>query len=340
MSRIVFLCTLLTILTAASVRCQKTEFLRRLSTLNYSDPLPEKILSSKTVVLTEVPSEGENPTIRGEWSSVSKTIQQGFQKAKIDAVVHYYIDDIFSGPESYHAYLDAFDDRNLSHAALVFFDGEQYQLILLKLQDRKFLIAEGQSAFKMTGVDLSSMMNSLYKKAANSGLEKTNLLIIGTPEYGAPVDIITGRRSEFYDLNFKSEKLAVPVFADTSDIKAVMANYPYRWEFVDGSKDEDALRKDGFQYIMHYVNSTGKVAKQLLEYPFNENETAFVSEIKVDGKSQVFSQNIDAHVYKFYIKHIRTRNLFVGKRWDAGYTWQEGLSNYIINLRNELVRDK
>ena len=243
-------------------RSQQNEFYQRLSSLNYSESLPVGILSSKTVVLVKVPPKSRNPEIRGNWFDLSTTIQKGLHKAGIDAVTHYYIDDIFSGPEPYTAFLDAFDDRNLSHAAIVEYNGQKYSITLLKMTDRKFLIGTGQDAWKNTGSDLNEMLNSLYKQAANSGLQKTNLLIIETPEYGQIINVVEGKRSEFYDLNLKSDLLAVPLTADTTNIAKVMNElYPFKWKFVSPVLTDKELLSQGFQFILYYVHSTGVSAK-------------------------------------------------------------------------------
>ena len=86
------------------------------------------------------------------------------------------------------------------------------------------------------------------------------------------------------------------------------------------------------------MTATTENARHILEYPVDDSETAFISEVIIDGKSKVVSQPTHAVVYKFYIRQLSNNNRYIGRRWDAGYTWQEGLSNYIANLRNELVR--
>ena len=325
--------------TSLIVEAQKDVFFTRLNNLNIVDDLPPELLSSKTVVLVKTPYKSRNPDIRGDWKPMTELAQKGFYKSGIDAVAYYYIDDIMSGPESYHKFLDAFDDRNLSHAAILDFDGTTYTLTILKLKDRQFLIKENQDAWRIEGTDLNKIFADLYRKAANSRQPHTNLLIIETPEYGQMVDVVTGKRAEYYDLNLSSFTLGIIPFADTAQINNVMAHYPYKWTYIQEGFDERELRSDGIQYVLYYVNSTAKSTKMMLEYPFSPNEGAFVSEVVIDGKSEITSQNVNAEVYKFYIKQLRSNNTFIGKRWDAGYTWQQGLLNYINNMRNELIRN-
>jgi hypothetical protein len=327
------------VLVASLCYAQEKELFERLSSLSYTDQLPEKVLSSKTVVLIQTPLKRTRPEVRSDWTEIAEVAQPGFKKAGIDAVAYYYIDDLLSGSESYRSFLDAFDDRDLTHAAFLFFDGQSYKLILLKLTDRKFLIGVGQPAWKSEGTDLTNMFENLYRIAANSRLEKTNLLIIESPQYGEMITLIKGRRSEFYDLNFSSEKLAVLPFADTAEIAAVMSAYPYKWGFVDPNIEEKELRSKGYQYILYYTHATGKSVKEMLGYAKNDSETAYISEVVRNGASEISSYNINTPVYKFYVKHIFSQNVFIGKRWDAAPTWQKALDNYITNLRNELVRN-
>jgi len=39
-----------------------------------------------------------------------------------------------------------------------------------------------------------------------------------------------------------------------------------------------------------------------------------------------------APIYKYYIKHIRTGEIYLGKQWDAAESWHEALNNYLNNL--------
>ena len=310
----------------------------RIESLNFIDELPEDILSTKTVVIVKT-LNNQNSGVRPEWKSLAGTVQKGMVKSGIDAVAYYHFDDLLSGYESYHAFLDAFDERDIKHAAFVLTDGSFYRLILLKLTDRQFLIEMNQNAWKIDGKDLSAMMEDVYRKAANSKLESTNLLIIETPEFGEMVKVITKRRSDYYDLNFASEKLAVPQFADSSEIAKVMAEYPYKWEIVPLGSDEKELRSNGFQYVLYYCHSTVESVRSLLEYPVSDNQTAYVSEVIENGQTQVTTHTLNTSVYKFYIKHIYSQNVFIGKKWDPAKSWPDALRNYIYNMRHELVRN-
>lgn len=314
---------------------------RMLDSLQYGSEIPEDILKTKSLVLVMVPPKSTNPYIRGNWQKLAAEVQPGFKKAGIDAVVWHYIEDVYSGIESWRSFLQDFEKRGIENAVFVVQKNGKYRIVLTRINDDKLaLIKAGQPAWQTEHSELPVALDNLYKAAANSSQERENLLILGVPEFGTMTNPISGRRGDYYDLNFSSEKLAVPVFADTAEINRVMSNYPYEYGFTDPDIEEDKkLRSQGYQYILHYVHTTGKEVKQMLGYDTTDSETAYVSEVVKNGEPRAKSYNINTPVYKFYIKHIYSGKVFVGKRWDAAPTWQEALTNYIDNLRNELVRD-
>lgn len=315
------------------------KIVKRLDSLQYGAELPKEILQSKSVALVQLPQKSTTPMIRGDWKKLAELTQPGFQKAGIDVVTYYHVEDIYSGKESYLAFMEEFKKRELENIVFIVQKSGSYRIVLTKINDEKQLIKKGQSAWQTQNADLSVALDNLYKAAANSSQDRTNLLILGVPEFGEMAKTIDGRRGEYYDLNFSSEKLAVPIFADTAKISAIMANYPYKYGFVDPDMEEKKVRSEGYQYILYYVHSTGKAVKEMLEYPVTDTETAYVSEVVKDGQAKVTSYSINTPVYKFYIKHIYSGNTFLGKKWDTAPTWEEALTNYIDNLRTELIRN-
>ncbi|UII28021.1 hypothetical protein LVD15_06240 [Fulvivirga maritima] len=310
-----------------------------LDSLQYTQELPKDILKTKSMVLVDVPPKSTDPYIRGNWKALAEAAQPGFRKAGIDAVVYYHMDDIYSGKESFDAFMGNFNGREIENVVFLTQENGMIKLILSKVHDETHLIVPGQAAWKAENADMKDLMTNLYRIAANSSQDRENLLVTTVPEFGEMPRVIKARRGEYYDLNFSSEKLAIPMFADTVAISQAMINYPYEYGFVDPEREEKKLRSDGYQYILYYVHSTAKSVKEMLEYPIKESETAFISEVIVDDKTRTTSNNINTPVYKFYIKHIYSGNVFLGKRWDAAPRWQDALINYVDNLRNELVRN-
>ncbi|MBL3654761.1 hypothetical protein [Fulvivirga sediminis] len=310
-----------------------------LDSLQYTQELPKDILKTKSMVLVDVPPKSTTPYIRGNWHAMAEIAQPGFRKAGIDAVVYYHMEDIYSGKESFEAFMGNFNSREIENVVFLIKENGINKVILTKVHDENRLIVPGQTAWKIENANMEELMSSLYRVAGNSPQDRENLLVTTVPEYGDMPRVIKARRGEYYDLNFSSEKLAIPMFADTAAISQAMTNYPYEYGFVDPEREEKKLRSDGYQYILYYVHSTSKSVKEMLEYPIKESETAFISEVIVNDKTRTSSNNINTPVYKFYIKHIYSGNIFLGKRWDAAPRWQDALINYVDNLRNELVRN-
>lgn len=336
--RFLLISTLLCISTLGSAQ-RTQDLLKTLDSLEYVDYLPKDLLSTKSLVLIKMPERNTSPRTRGNWEKIAEEAQLGFKKSGIDAVAYYYLDDVFSGPEVVEAFAEQFKERDLENLILIIQENDRYKLIIAEIKDKPYLIGAGQKAFKMEGEDMERMTHQLYLKSANLGLERTNLLVIEVPIYGLMAHPIEGRRGEYFDVNFASETLAVPAFADTSQINRVMKKYPFRYEIVDGSIPEKELRNKGYQYVLYYVHTTGENVKEILEYEKNNTETAYVTQVIGNGDPKVKSINKKAPVYKFYIKHIYSENVFLGTKWDADTSWWESLDNYVSNLKNQLVND-
>ncbi|MBL6446114.1 hypothetical protein JMN32_07335 [Fulvivirga sp. 29W222] len=336
-SQLIFLLTFFFYL--SSFAQDDVSIIKTLDSLQYGAELPKDILQNKSVALVQIPPKGTTPMVRGDWKKLSELTQPGFKKAGIDVVTYYHVEDIYSGKESYLAFMEEFKKRELENVVFIVQKNGTYRIVLTKVNDEKQLIKAEQPAWQTQNTDLSIALDNLYKATASSSQDRDNLLILEVPEFGEMAKTIDGRRGEYYDLNFSSEKLAIPIFADTSKINAVMTNYPYKFGFVNPDLEEKKVRADGHQYILYYVHSTGKSVKEMLEYTITDTETAYVSEVVRDDQATIHSYSINTPVYKFYIKHIYSGNVFLGKKWDAAPTWEEALSNYISNLRTELIRN-
>lgn len=299
--------------------------------MQLTDQLPENLLSGKSIVIHAYPKAPE------EYKKQAKVIQPGFQNAGIDAVAHYLFEDIFSGKEVLKAYRDQINKRQVDFL-IYFIAGPEHELIIMPFSDSFF----GNRAFHIKNRNLEQMMDNLYLRTARSDQEKLNLLILNVPAYPDYPKIITGRRGEFYDLSMKSGKIAIPKTEDSLFNKAIdtimASHYPYQYGFVEADASETDLRKEGYRFIMYAIHASGSSVKKYLEYPTPDNETSYASIVEHDGKTEV--KNIDSNtpVYKFYIQHVQSGDVYLGKHYDADEQWHVALKNYIYNLRNILYR--
>jgi hypothetical protein len=307
-----------------------------LDSIARGESLPEKLLGGKSLLIFKTMPNPKNPDLRIDWLPLADEIQPYLQKSGIDAVATYHIGDIFSGKETSEAFLFQFKERAITHLVIVEQEPNGYRINIGEFNEESF-VDPGTPFWSTFAPELYQAGNNLYLAASRSGQKLTNRLILAVPEIGNLVSPIKGRRSEFYDLNLESDKLAIVPFADTAAINRVMDNYPYKYDFVDPSIPERNLRTQGYQFILYYVHSTGESVREMLEYPLDESEGAYVSE-SFRGETPVV-QNFDKNrpVYKFYVKHIYSGNVFLGQKYDAAPTWEEALSFYIANLREELL---
>ena len=296
--------------------------------------LPENLRSGKALMLIEPLPDPEDSRLRGEWMPIAEKAQPYMKLAGIDVVAAYHKDDILSGTETEKAFLRTFDERNITHLVIIKREESVYRVSVTEF-DKTNLIATDKPVWTASAPDLTTVLNQLYRTCANSGQELKNLLILENAIPGILISPINGRRSEFYDLNLQGDQLAVLPFADTAEIGQVMKFYPYKYDFVDPEDSEREIRSEGFQFILHYVHTTGESVRELLGYETGED--AYVSASVSNGEPYEVSYDKDLPVYKFYIKHIYSGNVFLGRSYDAAPTWQEALTLYIANLRKELM---
>lgn len=298
-------------------------------TVNFHQELPDGLLQKKAAVIYLSPYE--------KWKNSAAKVQKGFKKAGIDAVAHFHINEIFSGVESQKAYRQQLIDREIDF--LIYYDEHrQHELVIFPFNEN--LIPN--SAYKLTYRNLEGLLQQLYLKSARSEQQRTNLLILEVPAYMNYPKVIKGRRGEFYDLNMKSGKLAIPKMKDSvmnQTFDSIMTSYyPFNYGFVEPGLSEDQLRKEGYWFILYGIQGSGKLVRNLLEYNTNQEETAYASVVADNGDTDVKTFPVDQHVVKFYIKDARKNDLFLGKYYDADITWEAALKNYILNLTNILDR--
>lgn len=313
---------------SAQVLIDLDYYKEKLSNVERVSTLPEGLLSGKSAVI-HVNDDVKN------YKEQADIFQEGMKKARVDVVAHYSFRDIFSGTETSQAYLQQFADREIDF--IIFYIHDDDHELLVKPLDNGLLSG---TAFSIKNLRQKDLMKEFYLITANSGLEEMNNLIIDVAEFAPYPTFIEGRRGEFYNLNMKSGKVAIPL-TDNKTINAEMDSimklfYPFEYGFVESTLEESDLRKEGYWFILYGIHSSGTAVRKLLEYEIKPGENAYTS-VVADGR-QTDVKTIDAQVpvYKFYIKHITSQDVFLGKHYDADEDWRIALKKYILNLSNIL----
>ena len=338
--------------------------------LNYKSSLPDKMLSSKTVVLVSSPNR-EGESIAEDWHPLAEQAHPVLISEGMDPVAYYFYDDVYSGIESRAAFATAWKKRGISHILLILkssIDNNKknvrYLLLATAFNGEASLMTEGQPAWKNNSKDFKKVL-SRYVKAANKQ-SSDNLLVAKVPEYFDDAKIIKGQRVESYYTDLKMGKLAVPIFATSnlpgkrpgglvntmvknrlaqaeeqansfnSQLGKIMQGYKFDHGLVEQSTSDKDLMVAGYNYVIRRLRTSGIGVKRLLDYPVDEEEEYYITVKLVNNKPTMRYIPIKAPVYKYYIKNLKTGNVYLGKNWDADETWQESLNNVLYNIGQEL----
>ncbi len=338
--------------------------------------LPKDLLKTKSVVFVSVPTVSKNSSERGDWHAISKKAHSTFKSVGIDPVKYYYMDDVLSSDVVSNAIAAELAKREisniiiLSHVALKIKnkDTERFVIAVTTFSGDEKFMKNGQVAWKDQGKTLDNVLKSLTKNAGKLG-KSENLLIADNPEYFSTIDIIRGRRNESFSQDIRIDKLAIPKFEEidipsnppggiiNNNIKkeaesynagvpnlnrrleSIFSKYPYEYGFVDDSYTDKKLRAEGYDYILVRIKTAGERIKELLEYETDDILDDYVTVKKINGKSILRSIPKMAPVYKYYLKHIYSGDVYLGVGWDADETWNEALENHLRNLV-EATKDK
>lgn len=293
-----------------------------------SGALPEEIMSKRSIVLhtrTVTPKE-------------ITTIHEGLIRAGIDAVAYFETDRVLAGGDAEKAYNKYLTRREISCVVFIQKKPSGFSCYITLYNSKPDFVNAGQAAWSANASTLSQLMNEIYRTAL-SNYQKKNLLINEVAETELPVRVVEGTRSETYAYDLKVDNLAVPKFTDstaTHELTEIFKTYPLRYQLTDNTISDRDLRNKGFLYVLCMVHGRSGVAKELMGYTVNQSESAFVS-VTYRG-TEMHLKNIPAEteVYKFYVRHIDSGNVFLSTKWDADTSWQQALHNFIKGLKAEM----
>ena len=361
----------LALLVSLVVQAQEEEInVAGLVFLDYGGDLPADLLSSKSVVLVGTPAKA-GESIREDWKPLVEEAHPDFHSAGVDAVGYYFYEDVIAGPDSRRSFSETWVKRGIRYV-IVLSKVEvsvgkkpsiRYVVMVTAFNQNSSIMSNGQQAWKSQGKNLGKVLDKFTKSAAR--LNNKTLLTNGSPEYFYDVKLIKGQRvlSYFTDLDFG--KLAVPNFAIAeipakkpggiinnqvekqakfaneqavsynSSQEGIMKGYKYEYKYTDPVLSDAELSQAGFMYVLYKLHSSGKSVKRLLDYQVDDDDETYITLKEINGKQPLRYIPADAPIYKFYVKHLKTGNVYLGENWDADETWQEALENCLWNIRKE-----
>ncbi len=326
--------------------------------LAVNQQLPEKLLSGRSVILVQV-EDNANPK---QWKTISEEAHKGFVKAGVDAVAYFNLNDLLAGKDVTQAFSKELEARKIENLVILYHSRNGFELAVTPFVNKQKLLNFGQAAWKENANDLSYVMDRLYKDAAQSGLKLKNFLIIDQPEYFDQTNIIKANRFASFQPDLKLDKLGVIAFnapkapenivskVDVSKLESTLAGlnslaenknanleqllndmYPYQFGLVDPEREENDIRmKDGYQYLL--LRLKGPAGKLRLWMSYGNKPPGNI--FSADSVASNFDP--DEIVYKYYIRHIYTGDIYLGEVWDAAPVWQDALRNHIRQMRISL----
>ncbi|HEY5691607.1 MAG TPA: hypothetical protein VIS49_09135 [Cyclobacteriaceae bacterium] len=299
------------------------------SKLALTDNVPDQLLAKRSCVFY-------NSGINDE---ALELIQKTFQNTGIDAVAYFKKELVFAGLEVTDKIMDYLIKREIDFIILIIQSENKYSFTITPFNGKQDFVNEGQPAWSVVSANPNDALQTIYRTAVNNQPIK-NLLINSYPERNFPTKIIEGRRSDFFAIDLKVDRLAVPWFKeankDTLLVNFFKDNYPFQYGMVEPGLDKRELRNKGFHYILHYLHTEGAIAKDILGYQTPSSESAITSVTYPNGEIKLKTLSAETPIYKFYLKHLESGNVFLGTKWDADVTWLDALRNQIKGFKSEL----
>lgn len=283
-----------------------------LNKLNYTNQLPEQILSGRSVLFYH----------HSLSSKELKQVQKSFAETGIDAICAIELEKLLAGQDVRQGIFSVLQKRELSNVLILRKNPQGYRLVITTFNGLASFVSNNQAAWQNNGASLSEMLLQL-KREALASFKVQNLLINEQPETDLAFRPFSGSRIEGFTTDFRVDRLAVRLSsyaAENEKLKEVCGNYPFKIEFVEPTVSDAELRQKGFWYVLNCVHAREQEVRNLLGY----------AETKANTPAPT------TEVYKFYLKKLEFDNVYLGKEWDAATTWEQSLGNFIANIRKDL----
>lgn len=340
--------------------------------LDYSQDLPEALRNKRTVVFISVEGKPADNNKLREWRDVANFAHEYFHDAGIDAVAYFSMEEVFSGKDPERMFADRLSTRGVENLIILrrmtYENKLQYVLVVTPFAGEGNYMENGQKAFIASSPNLEPMLKQFVNTVKNSSSELANYLILDRPEYFGASGIITGEKFLRFNPDLKLDKLAVPEFVSVEmpefvpdnvenqrvigaleklnnqseqkneQLRRSMSAYPFESKVGDFSKIEDRqIRLDGYQFVLRRLQGPARTLREMLGYD-TQGET-YTTTVWQNGEKVEKEIPADQQVYKYYIKHIFTGDVYLGTDWDAAESWEQALSNHFANMRYALKVD-
>lgn len=298
------------------------------SALQFNETVPADLLATRTVVLYDYTYK----------QSELEEVQKAFQQIGIDAIAYFESDQVMAGKDIIKAFKDYFITRQIKYILFLEKYAAEYRIVGVQFVPEKNLFDPALPAWRLKNERLRELLRTTLQDSWRSQ-KKQNFLVNEFPERDIKVDPVRGTRNEFYAIDLKVDNLAVPKFGneamDADLAQFFQNNYPLKYKLTEAGVPDEELRRQGFNYVLCYVHTRGKAAREILGYDITKDGNSYASITFLDSGVQLKTISADKEIYKFYFRHIDNGNVFLGTKWDADVNWLDALRNHVLAFKNE-----
>ena len=300
-----------------------------LSRLTLEEKVPTDLLARKSLLLfdeTVTPAD-------------LRQVQRGFQKTGIDAVIHYPLQLALSAEEITKQFTEYMVKREIRF--LIFFHkkGSLFEFVFVPFNGKGGWVTDGHSAWQVVGSSLNDMLQSIYRTTAATQ-KKKNFLISEEPETFVPLRPVSTERSEFFAVSLKNDAVAVIRTGNASFDQRLEAllkeKYPFKVQYFPPGTGTDQLRSKGCFYTLRQIHASASEAMRLLGYSVSASAKTVTTYSFSNGKQGPREIGTETVVWKFYVRHIDSGNIFLGLKWDADEDMTRAMENYVQGFQTSL----
>ncbi|MEQ9423678.1 MAG: hypothetical protein RJQ09_04615 [Cyclobacteriaceae bacterium] len=337
------------------------------SLLQFENTIPPELLRTRTAVFIDFPDIKGETVIRGNWKQFAEKIHTELRRLGIDAIAYYHLNDFYAGIDATDGFKAPLAYREIENLIFVRQKenalGIEIELILTANSADDVLLRPNQKAYRITGSDFAQIALQFARDLYQAKLINQNFMVPDRPEFFTDTNVLNGRRYETFTRDLRIGKLAVPKFSvykfpdgfDSTQLTAnklnaislynqqiaranqklaeILEKYPYKYELVDYSVGEEHLYRLEFSHVLMHLHSTGINIRRFLNYEIDPSETDYITlKTILDGVTTLEQYSINTPVYKYYMKHLVNKEVYLGTQWDADLTWEEALVNHLNNF--------
>ncbi|WP_157716037.1 hypothetical protein [Roseivirga echinicomitans] len=306
------------------------------------DP-PQDILSSKSIVLMDVP-KGISVEER---LKLADELQAFFAKVGVDAAAYFQINSFSSVSGMQEQIPDFILKRDIKNLIFLTVLNQEDDFILGMgpFNGKHNFYDKGASFWLRRTTDLETVFSELTTRLKTDAFPKENLLLSNSAEFFEPT--VSGFKQAYVTLpkDFEGKKIAIPridinPFAEPNpqalSIAALTSANMFKKELSDRShsyetlatkdsvlyqiisvenKTDADLRRTRVDYVLHYIEADAQNVYTFL--PFEKRE-----------------ENKTGVLVKFFLRDTRTNIAFLGSNWDAKEDWNEALNSFIAQINS------